>query len=168
MNSESSGGAKRRRRVTAELKRSLREMGNQLSLLNRHVGARVRLKDVDLDCLELINRHDGITPSVLARHTGLHPATVTGVLDRLESGGWVTRERAVTPTDRRAVTVRALRERNSELARLYSGMSAAMDDLCADYTEAELELIAGFIHQVTHAGEHAADDIASDERRDAQ
>lgn len=108
-------------------------MGNQLSLLNRQVGSRVRLKDVDLDRLELIARHGGITPSSLARRTGLHPATVTGVVDRLETGGWVARERDSASADRRAVTVRALRDRNAELARLYSGMSVALDEICADY-----------------------------------
>ena len=48
-----------------------------------------------------------------------HPATITGILDRLERGRWVARER--DPTDRRAVVVRALRDRNAELFHLYSG-----------------------------------------------
>jgi len=43
--------ARRRRRLTRAIKESLRELSNQLSLLNHHVGAHVELKDVDLDCL---------------------------------------------------------------------------------------------------------------------
>jgi hypothetical protein len=79
---------RRRRRSTTAIKESLRELSNQLSLLNHRVGAHLDLKDVDLDCLELINRHGPLSPSALARRAGLHPATMTGILDRLERGGW--------------------------------------------------------------------------------
>src|ERR671919_1943361 len=132
--------ARRRRRLTRAIKESLRELSNQLSLLNHHVGAHVELKDVDLDCLELINRHGPLNPSALARRAGLHPATMTGILDRLERAGWVARERDTS--DRRAVTIRALPDRTSELFRLYSGMTASMDQILAGYTDPELKLIA--------------------------
>lgn len=100
--------ARRRRRTTVALKESLRELRNQLSLLNHQVGARLKLKDVDLDCLELISSAGPLSPSALARRAGLHPATVTGILDRLQRGGWVVRERDPDAADRRAVTVRAV------------------------------------------------------------
>lgn len=134
-------------------------MGNQLSLLNRHACGRVGLNGADLDCLELITRRGPLSPGSLARRAGLHPATVTGVVDRLERGGWVLRERDTDGSDRRAVAVRALKQRNAELVRPYSGMNAAMDHLCADYTESELELLADFFGRVTAAAEQAADDL---------
>src|SRR5215207_10378999 len=152
--------ARRRRRLTRTIKESLRELSNQLSLLNHHVGAHVELKDVDLDCLELINRHGPLNPSALARRAGLHPATMTGILDRLERGGWVARER--DPSDRRAVVVRALRDRNGELLRLYSGMNASMDKICAGYGDAELELLADFLRRTANAGRSATDELAGD------
>ena len=68
-----------RRRLITAIKGSLRELSNQLSLLNHHVGSRVDLKDVDLDCLELVNRHGPMSPSDLARSAGLHPATLPKV-----------------------------------------------------------------------------------------
>src|SRR6202158_2194 len=97
---------RRRKRLTAAIKLSMRELRMQLSLLNLHIGAHLDLKDVDLDCLDLIASHGPLSPSALARRAGLHPATMTGILDRLERGGWVARER--DPSDRRAVVVRAL------------------------------------------------------------
>src|SRR5947208_12270599 len=103
---DSSEEARRRRRLRTTIRGSLRELSVQLSLLNGQVSARLGLRDVDLDCLDLIARHGPFTPSALARRTGLHPATVTGILDRLERGGWITRNR--DPEDRRAVRVQAL------------------------------------------------------------
>ena len=151
-----------RRRLTARIKGSLRELRNQLSLLNHQIGTRLALKDVDLDCLDLIAMHGPISPSAVARRAGQHPATMTGILDRLERGGWIVRERHPSATDRRAVTVRALGERNREMFRLYSGMSAAMDTVCADYTAAELAVIADFLRRTTDAGRAATDGLASD------
>jgi DNA-binding MarR family transcriptional regulator len=153
--------AARRRRATVALKESLRELRNQLSLLNHQVSAHLALKDVDLDCLELIARHGPLSPSALARRAGLHPATMTGILDRLQKGGWIVRERDPEAPDRRAVAVRAVRGRNGELFRLYAGMNAAMDELCAEYSEEELALIAGFLQRATSAGNTATGDLAN-------
>jgi DNA-binding MarR family transcriptional regulator len=154
------GAARRRRRLTTTIKEALRELSNQLSLLNHHVSARLDLRDVDLDCLDLIARHGPISPSTLARRAGLHPATITGILDRLQHAGWVARDR--DPTDRRAVRIRALRDRSPELFHLYAGMNSAMDQLLTGYTDDQLQVIADFLHRTTNAGQDATNQLASD------
>jgi DNA-binding MarR family transcriptional regulator len=160
ISSEDVDAVRRRRRLNAVIKESLRELSIQLSLLNHRVGGHLDLKDVDLDCLDLIARHGPLSPSALARRAGLHPATMTGIIDRLERGGWVARDR--DPSDRRAVLVRALRERNAELLRLYSGMNTSMDQICAGYGETELELLADFLRRTANAGRSATDELAGD------
>ena len=150
--------ARGRRRSTALIRESLRELSVQLSLLNHQVSGHLALNDVDIDCLDLINRHGPLSPSALARRAGLHPATLTGVLDRLQKGGWIARERDTA--DRRAVLLRAIRERNAELLHLYSGMNSAMEQICADYGEAELELLAGFLQRTADAGRDATEQLA--------
>jgi len=152
--------ARARRRLITTIKESLRAMTTQLSLLNHQVSARVDLKDVDLNCLDLIARHGPISPTALARRAGLHPATVTGILDRLQRGGWVVRDRDPGASDRRAVAVLPVPERGAELYRLYSGMNTSVDEICAGYTDAELELLAGFLRRTTDAGQSAAADLA--------
>ena len=152
--------ARARRRLITGIKESLRAMGTQLSLLNHQVGARVELKDVDLNCLDLLARHGPLSPTALARRAGLHPATMTGILDRLVRGGWVVRDRDPDAPDRRGVTVRPLRERGADLYRLYSGMNASLDEICAGYDDAELELLAGFLRRTTDAGQSAAAALA--------
>jgi DNA-binding MarR family transcriptional regulator len=157
--SDDAEAQRHRRRLTTAIKESLRELSIQLSLLNHHVSAHVDLKDVDFDCLELLNRLGPLSPSALARRAGLHPATMTGILDRLERGRWIARDR--DPADRRAVVVRPLRDRTAEVFRLYAGMNASMDQVCAGYADPELELVADFLLRTTHAGRDAADDLAS-------
>src|SRR3982074_2718407 len=105
ISSSDSDAQHRRKRLTSSIKQSLRELSIQLSLLNHQVGTRLGLNDVDLDCLDLVSRHGPLRPSALAERAGLPPATIAGVLDRLERGGWVARGR--DPSDRRAVVVRA-------------------------------------------------------------
>jgi len=160
ISSSDSDAARRRRRLTAAIKQSLRALSIQLSLLNHQVGARAGLNDVDLDCLDLVARHGPLSPSALAERAALHPATITGILDRLERGGWIARER--DPSDRHAVVVRARRDRNPELMRLYSGMNSSMNEICAGYGDDELEVLADFLRRTVDAGQSATDKLAED------
>jgi DNA-binding MarR family transcriptional regulator len=149
-----------RKQLTSSIKQSLRALSIQLSLLNHQVGTQLGLNDVDLDCLDLINRYGPLNPTALAERASLHPATMTGILDRLERGGWVLRER--DPSDRRAVRVRALRDRNAEVVRLYGGMNSSMTEICADFKEAELAAIADFLRRTVEAGQRATNRLAAD------
>jgi hypothetical protein len=42
---------------------------------------------------------------------------------------------------------------------LLSGMNSAMDELCADYSPAELELLADFLRKVAAAGRRATETL---------
>jgi DNA-binding MarR family transcriptional regulator len=149
--------SKERRRVTVAIKDSLRELNIRLSLLNQTVGGRLELREIDLDCLELINRLGPLTPSALAKEAGLHPATLTGILDRLERGGWLSRDR--DPADRRAVLLTPKRDRGAEIFGLYKGMNTAMDGIMGNYHETELRAIADFLQRCAVAGRQAAEHL---------
>jgi DNA-binding MarR family transcriptional regulator len=151
-----------RQHAVREIRDSIRELRIQLSRLNYQVGSRVELKDVDLDCLDVIETQGPLGPSALARRLGVHPATITGILDRLERGGWIVRER--DPADRRAVVVRAARDRYGELLRHYSGLSQSMNKMLAQYSDRELEVIADFMRRTIEAGRRATDELAREER----
>jgi DNA-binding MarR family transcriptional regulator len=148
------------RRVANEVQGALRDMNGYLIVLNHRVGARLSLRDVDLTCLDLIARYGPLSPSAVAKRAGMHPATMTGILDRLERSGWITRER--DQADRRAIVVRVLSDRGGEVYHLYTGMRAAMDDICAGYDAGQLELIAGFLARVSAAGERSADELGQE------
>ncbi|MBO0754489.1 MAG: MarR family transcriptional regulator [Bradyrhizobiaceae bacterium] len=157
--SDAQESGKHRQRVTAAIKRLLRDLRNQLSVLNRQIGARIDLKEIDHDCLDLIARDGPLSPSALAEKAKLHPATMTGVLDRLERAGWVARGRV--ETDRRAVVVSARRDQIAAVVSLYAGMNTRVDEICADYTDADLDLIADFLRRVIDAGSSATEELAT-------
>jgi len=144
-----------------EVAGALREAIMQLTLLNRHIAGRLDLKDVDHACLNLIERHGPLSPRDLARRANLHPATMTGVLDRLERGHWVVRE--PDPSDRRGVLVRPLHLRDGEIMRLYSPMFTSLNRICAEYKEAELERIAEFLRRAAGAGHDATEELGGSE-----
>ena len=152
------GAARERRRLASAIGQSLRELAIQLSLLNHQIGASLDLRDVDIDCLDLIDREGPLSPSKLARLAGLHPATITGILDRLERGEWIARER--DPADRRAVLVRVRRERLPDLLRLYAGMNRSMNQIYAGYNETELKAIADFLQRTAKAGRSATEQLS--------
>jgi DNA-binding MarR family transcriptional regulator len=155
------GEGRERRRLSRAIKESLRDVGAQLSRLNQGVGGRMNIRPSDLACLDYISRAGPLSPTSLARLTGQHPATLTGILDRLERGGWIVRER--DPGDRRGIVVRAERGRGAEILRLYlvdSGMNTALDEILAGYDEGELRTIADFLQRTAGAGRTAADTLS--------
>jgi DNA-binding MarR family transcriptional regulator len=157
ISSEDQGPAPRRAQLNLAVRESLRDLNVQMSLLNQRISGRLDLKGADLQCLDFIDRYGPLSPSTLARRAGLHPATVTGIIDRLERGGWIVRER--DPADRRAVLVQPLPSRRSEVLRLASGMNAAIARICAGYPDDDLELIADFLSRAADAGRTAAEEL---------
>ena len=151
------GAVPRRGQLNQAVRESLRDLSIQMSLLSNRIGGHLDLKGTDLECLDLIDRYGPLSPSALARRVGLHPATMTGILDRLERDGWIVRER--DPADRRGVLVQPVRSRRAEVLRLASGMNAEMAQICAGYQDDELELIAGFLRRTADAGRTAAEEL---------
>jgi DNA-binding MarR family transcriptional regulator len=82
---------------------------------------------------------------------------MTGIIDRLERGGWITRER--DPNDRRAITIRLQRSRARQILRLFGGMNAEMVRISAGYTDAELAVIADFLRRAADAASAAVHEL---------
>jgi hypothetical protein len=60
------------------------------------------------------------------------------------------------------VLVRAPRDRDADLPRLYSGMNASMDRICAGYEDTGLELLADFLGCTADARRSATDELSAE------
>jgi DNA-binding MarR family transcriptional regulator len=143
-----------RAELTAGLPLAMRETLARLTSFNQCVGRPLGLNSLEFLCVDLINRHEPITPGRLAHMCGVRPATITGVLDRLETAGWVSRER--DGQDRRRVLVHARHERASELGHRLGGMRRALREISERYEDDQLALILDFLNSVSEAGKDQA------------
>jgi DNA-binding MarR family transcriptional regulator len=82
---------------------------------------------------------------------------MTGILDRLEAGGWIIRER--DPNDRRKVSLRVLRTRAPELVRLYSPMNSAIGAICEELTTDQLDAVHDFLVAIGTAANTSAQTV---------
>jgi hypothetical protein len=63
--------------------------------------------------------------------------------------------------DRRAVVLRATRERNPELFRLYADINTSMDRLLVGYSVDELDVLVDFLRRTLDAGRVATDQLSA-------
>ena len=130
---------------------ALRRLGSALAATNRAVGGALGIKDTDLAVLDVLHQEGPLTPTQLARRTRTHPATMTGVLGRLERGGWI--ERRPDAADRRSVRIRAAGV--SRLAEVY-----ARADLTADWSDERVAALIEFLDEASGVANRLADDLA--------
>jgi DNA-binding MarR family transcriptional regulator len=94
-------------------------------------------------CLDILDHQGRMTAGRLGELSGLSSGAVTGVIDRLERGGYA--RRVPDPEDRRRVLVE-LTEKTQELSwELMGGpMSEAARPIIERYSEKQLELLLAF------------------------
>lgn len=92
-----------REELAAELQERMIRFIADVILFNHTVSAKVGLGGSDSQFMTLLQSYGPLTPRQLSEHTGLTSGTVTGVIDRLESIGLITRQ--PDPHDRRKVLV---------------------------------------------------------------
>lgn len=141
-------GKKTRQELLARLGKDLgHELSTNNVFLHELVARKLGLNATDTRSLDLITRagDSEFTAGDLGRATGLTTGAITGILDRLESAGYV--ERVRDANDRRRVIVRARPEAAIRVAQLYDGLGLAMMKLVAGYSTSELQLICGFLER---------------------
>jgi DNA-binding transcriptional ArsR family regulator len=137
------GSSAERQRMEGEFLLAMRRNGSVMQLLGQVSAERIGINVTDLNCLNIVALAGPMTAGELARATGLTTASITGVLDRLEEGGFVRRER--DPKDRRRVIVTlnpgpGLRE----IGPTFGPLVRAWRDAAAAYSDEELRLLLDF------------------------
>lgn len=139
-------GARAREEVVADLMEASRDMASWTVLLHQAIAARFGLGPTDMKCLDLARGEKDLTAGRLAEITGLSTSAVTAVVDRLERRGFATRER--DPADRRKVLIRPTTTHDAEAAEIFDEVGARFQAVLAGYSDADLELINGFIRRL--------------------
>ncbi len=121
-------------------------LGSRLAQSHQRTADAVGVGVTDLLCLELISANEPVTAGQLAELAQLTPGAVTGVLDRLERGGFIKRDR--DPDDRRRLIIRLDPARQRDMARLLDPVAGALAELTAGMSEADLRLITDFISRL--------------------
>ncbi len=156
-----------RRQLEADFLLAMRRAGSIMQLLGQMSAERIGINVTDLNCLNILALTGPMTAGDLARATGLTTASITGVLDRLEEGGFVRRER--DPKDRRRVIVTmgagpGLRE----IAPTFGPLVMAWRATAAGYSDEELRLLLEFQRRVEDVMRGQLDRLRGDlERRSA-
>jgi DNA-binding MarR family transcriptional regulator len=111
------------------------------------IADRLGLNASDHKCADLICNETGpITAGRLAEITGLSTGAITGVVDRLEKAGFVSR--VPDANDRRRVVVQGVEHGKApDLRHLFVPMMEGMAVICESYTDEQLRLIVGFMQR---------------------
>lgn len=123
--------------------------GARFILVHQAVAERLGLNVIDLRCLRLAREAPEPTAGHLAKITGLTTGTITGLLDRLEKGHFIRRER--DPEDRRKVIVKVLPGGIQRLERIMGPLSEDMDKALQDFTTDELRAVVKFFEATAAA-----------------
>ena len=137
-----------REEAVRDLKLNLRHFVVELLVSSYEATEDVGVNPTDLGSLCLLLLHGPAPAGRLAELTGLTTGAVTGVIDRLEKGGFVRRE--VDPADRRKVIVvpDAGRVDRDLFPHFPSLKRAAAQQFYDDFSIAELERISEFLSRL--------------------
>lgn len=134
-----------------ELINALYQAGRELSttavLFHSVVAEQVGLNVTEWKCLDILELRGPLMAGELAELTGLTTGAITGVIDRLEQGGFVRRER--DPHDRRKVIVQPTGEYKQSMAQVFNSLMQRYAELFEAYNEQELVFILDYLTRST-------------------
>ena len=152
-------GRRSRAELIAAFDREARRVGSLATLHNHAVADFMRCHPTDQECIDLLDWTGPLTAGEIGLHLGLSSGAVTGLVDRLEAGGWVRRER--DPADRRRVVVHLSGERTGDLWPLYQPFSETIDAYRDRLGARDLRVVVEFLEfaneAITEATRHARD-----------
>lgn len=149
-----------REETLSSVSHALREVAALCTFYSQLVAGRLGINSTDLECLDIIVRHDGVGAGDLARASGLTTGAVTGVIDRLEKAGFA--QRAADPQDRRRVLVKPTADVQQRVTPLYAPMERFASDALAGFDDKQVVFALNFLDRLRRAGQAAADALKAE------
>ena len=151
----------RRAELLEELALAGRAMSAATVMFHATVAERQGLSATEEKALDLLERFGPLTAGELAKRSGLAPASVTGLVNRLEGKGFA--RRIAHPSDRRSILVEIDAERvYAGMAPLFADWVGSLEELYAGYTDQQLELILHFLNEVARRQQAATARLTAD------
>ena len=112
----------------------------------------------DWKALGIIERSGPMTHRDLVTMIGLKPASVTNVLDRLESQQWITRTKA--DGDARRISISVNKQKVSSYRKqIFGSLMDRLNGIYEQYSTEDLNLIAEALEKVAQAQAAATDEL---------
>ncbi|MEU0208064.1 MarR family transcriptional regulator [Streptomyces canus] len=126
-----------------------------LFIATAHLGQQEMAQRLGLNVTDLLSfacvlkaGEDLLTAGDIAEHAHVTTGAVTGILNRLERGGYVTR--VPDPTDRRRVRVAALPDAVAKVVALYQPYYDRLDAVFAGYSADEIAVLHDWFSRSTN------------------
>jgi DNA-binding MarR family transcriptional regulator len=134
-----------RAQLLAALALELRQFTSLGASLVRAASARSGMTATDLQVIDLLSSLGALSAGQLAELTGLTTGAITGMLNRLEEGGLIRRER--DPEDGRRVIVQLTRVSDAQPkgGTPMGSVEAAWEDLASQYDDEQVALLLDFV-----------------------
>ncbi|HEX9069081.1 MAG TPA: MarR family transcriptional regulator [Ktedonobacterales bacterium] len=120
-----------------------RDLMTAASLFQGAVADHYGLNITDFICAGVIISRGPMTAGQLAEAVGITTGAITGVVDRLDKAGFVTR--APDPADRRRVVIEPVPAKAATLTEVYRSVGNTMSQLSERFDAQELAAITGFL-----------------------
>jgi DNA-binding MarR family transcriptional regulator len=131
---------KSQKELIEEASQSVQRAGTLTVLHTNAIASRIGISATEFEAMDIISRNQPITAGQLAEYCGLTTGAITGIVDRLERGRFVRRER--DPSDRRRVFIVPVEdpERSRKVRELYRPISKAFEQCMNCYTPEQIRV----------------------------
>ncbi len=142
-----------RRATAVRVLNALREYRASETAMRRRTRSSMAMGETDLLALRYLldaeKAGHGIRPKELAARLGMTSASMTALVDRMVSGGFVTRE--PHPVDRRAIILRPTPGADEEVRHTLSQMHQRMIEVAESLTPEQAEAVTFFLQRMREA-----------------
>ncbi|MFK0243057.1 MarR family winged helix-turn-helix transcriptional regulator [Amycolatopsis azurea] len=124
-----------------------RALSTETVMFHSAIAEQGGLSAVESKVADYLARFGPQTPKALSQLSGLAPASITALIDRLVSKGVVTRK--PHPDDRRKVLIEIDAGMMAAAAPMWDHLVKSVREACEQYTEGELETVLRFLADAT-------------------
>jgi DNA-binding MarR family transcriptional regulator len=135
----------------------IRSMIQSNLMFKNAIASKMNLNITDTECLDFLVQTGSSTAGDLARVTGLTTGAVTSVIDRLEKGEFVKRER--NPDDRRKVMVVLIPAKNKSMMNYYDQLNDEIHKSLSEFSKKELKILISCMKDLNSIYNKHADSI---------